>query len=114
MTRLPGAARKLLFGLLVAIVAVGFAYSFPADIALMAAIDSATWVEALAGVLMAASVIKLRSIPLMARSMMSAGLRRIARIRHARQARRRAVAKRDDRGDRAAAWGGWNEGAFAA
>lgn len=48
--------------LIVALVAVGLAYSFPFDLAVLMAIDLGTWVEAAVAVYVVAQVTKVRPI----------------------------------------------------
>jgi hypothetical protein len=81
--------------LLVFLLAMGLAYSFPADVAFLFAIDLATWVEAVVVVYAAAQVTKIR--PLLA--LLAARLirRRYVRKRPARM--RRLSALRDAAND---------------
>ena len=65
---------------LVALLAVGFGYSLPADLALLAAIDMTTYVDALLGVYVVANVARLK--PMIA-------YLRVFATRAARRARKR-------------------------
>ena len=71
--------------LIVAIILVGLASSFPADIAFLMALDLGTWVEAVVAVYVVTQVTKIRPILAVLRA------RLVPRRRSMRQIRTRAV-----------------------
>ena len=76
--------------LVVVLLAAGLAYSFPADIAFLFAIDIGTWLEAAVAVYVAAQVTKIRPVVSFLRARLFGRQRKSAR-----QVRTRTAAKRD-------------------
>jgi hypothetical protein len=60
MNQLKLWAIRAALAFLIVLIAVGFAYSFPVDIAFLMAMDLATWIEAAVAVTIATQVIKIR------------------------------------------------------
>lgn len=85
---------------LVALLVVGMAYSLPADLALLAAIDMATYVDALIGVYVVARIGKIRPMLFVLRASATGAAQR-ARAR-GRRLVRKSVRKTADDKDRPA------------
>lgn len=68
---------RVFAALLITVLAAGLAYTLPADLALLAAIDYAVWVDAMVGVFVFAQVSRIRPIMSLARLKMMALIHRI-------------------------------------
>lgn len=84
--------KSILLAALVALLAIGFSYTWPADLALLAAIDMATYADALIGVFVLAQVARLKPMLALLRASV-AGVTQRCRGRRSRTARK-ALPKR--------------------
>jgi hypothetical protein len=86
--------------LLIIVIAVGLAYSFPADLAMLAAVDLSVYVDALVGAYLVASLVKVRPALQLARSAIRAVGRRLGgRRKRSRSRIQRPAASRADNDD---------------
>lgn len=99
MIRIKRWTGRAAMALLVIIFAAVLAYSFPADLALLLAIDVATYVDALVGVYVIAQVTRLRPLIALGRASLAARFgRRSRRATAMRPSKRTSAANDDDPG----------------
>ena len=72
-------SRRAAIALIIMLLAAGFAFSFPADIAFIMALDLSTWVEAFVAVYVVTQVTKIRPMLMSARARLLGYLRRSPR-----------------------------------
>jgi hypothetical protein len=90
--------------LLVALFAVGLAYSFPVDLAFLFALDLATWVETAIAVYAAMQVTRIRPLLTLVRARLFARRRTVRRQARKRVSDTRRKGANDDRADPHMAW----------
>ena len=89
-------SRRAAIALIVMLLAAGFAFSFPADIAFIMALDLSTWVEAFVAVYVVTQVTKIRPMLIFARARLLRYMRRSPRQSRTRVSTSRQQPPKED------------------